>query len=178
MAYNLINVDFLHKISKTYPGRASSSPIIDSLITLLHLGKSGYNELITKRDNLYLYLKQELVAISEKFGEKVLEVPENPISLAITLCTIPKEDLTKLGSMLFLRNISGTRVITTVEFKTIEGYKFNGWGSHCDSFKVPYLTAAASIGVEKTEIDGFIKKLNSVLLKLQKECKNNKNNTL
>uniref|UniRef100_A0A1Y1N0T5 O-phosphoseryl-tRNA(Sec) selenium transferase n=3 Tax=Photinus pyralis TaxID=7054 RepID=A0A1Y1N0T5_PHOPY len=120
------NVGLLEQISKTYPGRASSSPVMDSFITLLHLGKNGYRDLIMKRDELYTYLKQELLAVSEKFGETLLNTPDNPISCAITLRTIEPEDLTQLGSMLFWRNISGTRVVTTLETKTIAGHTFNG----------------------------------------------------
>lgn len=44
----------------------------------------------------------------------------------MSLCKLESGELTKLGSMLFLRNVSGTRVITTLENKTVAGYNFEG----------------------------------------------------
>jgi O-phospho-L-seryl-tRNASec:L-selenocysteinyl-tRNA synthase len=41
--------EFIANISKTYPGRASASPVIDVFITLLSLGWSGYKELRQRR---------------------------------------------------------------------------------------------------------------------------------
>ncbi|CAJ0948226.1 unnamed protein product [Ranitomeya imitator] len=43
------NESFLEEISKMYPGRASASPSLDVLITLLSLGASGYKRLLTER---------------------------------------------------------------------------------------------------------------------------------
>lgn len=75
---------------------------------------------------MYDILHEKLSALAETFGEKVLDTPDNPISIAISLSQVPKGQLTKLGSMLFLRNVSGTRVLTTIESKVIEGHSFKG----------------------------------------------------
>lgn len=95
----------------------------------------------------------------------------------MTLKNIKTEKLTMLGSMLFLRCVSGCRIITTVDEKTIDGYKFQSiiyyiflenclrtillldWGSHTNDWNVPYLTAAAAIGVKQNDIDEFVTKL-------------------
>ena len=74
----------------------------------------------------FFYFKNELCKLAEKFGEKVLHTPNNPISmgkaiclsadnllkiwfLVMTLCTLPSDQVTELGSMLFTRNVSGAR---------------------------------------------------------------------
>uniref|UniRef100_A0A8B9KQE6 O-phosphoseryl-tRNA(Sec) selenium transferase n=1 Tax=Astyanax mexicanus TaxID=7994 RepID=A0A8B9KQE6_ASTMX len=41
--------DFIKEISKMYPGRASASPSLDVLITMLTLGASGYKKLLSER---------------------------------------------------------------------------------------------------------------------------------
>ena len=72
-------------IAKTYPGRASASPLIDVLITLLSMGKDEYVRLLKERKENYVYLKQRLSECALKYGERLLEVPGNPISMAVTL---------------------------------------------------------------------------------------------
>lgn len=47
-SYNLF-FNITSAISSFYPGRASISPILDLFITLLHLGKKGFTDLLTER---------------------------------------------------------------------------------------------------------------------------------
>lgn len=51
--------------------------------------------------------------------------------------------------------------------KTICGYKFQNFGAHSDSYPCGYLTAAASIGMIKDDVDTFINRLDKVLTKFQ-----------
>ncbi|GAB5570906.1 O-phosphoseryl-tRNA(Sec) selenium transferase isoform X2 [Prionailurus iriomotensis] len=46
------NDSFIQEISKMYPGRASASPSLDVLITLLSLGSNGYKKLLKERKSL------------------------------------------------------------------------------------------------------------------------------
>jgi O-phospho-L-seryl-tRNASec:L-selenocysteinyl-tRNA synthase len=156
-------------VSKSYPGRASSSQTLDVFMTLLNLGRDGYMKLVNERKEMFKYLKEKLEVLAASHDEKVLATKRNPISIAMTLKNF--KNPTMIGSMLFTRSISGVRVVTTNEEKSIDGYKFIGWGSHInpDSDSVPYLTAAASIGITKSEIDNFIEKLEKVLLEKQNE---------
>ena len=62
-------------------GRASASPTIDLLITLLSLGWHGYQDLLKKRKEQYTYLREKLSVCAERHGEKLLEIPHNPISM-------------------------------------------------------------------------------------------------
>ena len=91
-----------------------------------------------------------------------------------------------LGSMLFLRCVSGSRVITGVDVKDVHGHKFEGmiwldfsdvsikhdfccagWGSHHSSYPVPYLTAAAAIGMRRQDVELFVHRLDKALGKLK-----------
>ena len=44
-----------------------------------------------------------------------------------------------------------------------------GWGSHYDETRVPYMTAAAGIGMTKQDIELFIKRVDKVLGARSKE---------
>jgi len=116
----------------------------------------------------------------------------------MTLTTIgfdqdPKS-VSEIGSMLFKRGVSGVRVVTGKEVKSIEGYVFKGiiltilrfhlqrncdlpklilgWGSHSPSMtEMPYLTAAASIGMTHKDIAQFIKRLDKVLAQKSKKAR-------
>lgn len=71
----------LKKVAQFYPGRASSSQILDVLITLLSMGANKYKELLAQRKECFIYLKSQLTELANKYGEKVFETPRNPISI-------------------------------------------------------------------------------------------------
>jgi O-phospho-L-seryl-tRNASec:L-selenocysteinyl-tRNA synthase len=62
-------------------GRASGTPSLDVLITLLELGTSGYKRLLDLRKNVFKELKDKLSLLASKYEERVLETPSNNISL-------------------------------------------------------------------------------------------------
>ncbi|KAI5706994.1 hypothetical protein M8J75_013288 [Diaphorina citri] len=161
----------LEKIAKNYPGRASASPAMDVFITLLSLGINGYKHLISQRKEMYKYMREELQKVATKHGERLLETKNNPISIGMTLsslgnCGDPKR-ISMLGSMLFLRSVSGARVITSMENREVCGYKFEGWGAHHANYPFPYITAAAAIGVRKSDVDHFTYRLDKALAKIK-----------
>src|SRR5690348_4801168 len=85
------------------------------------------------------------------------------------------KDPTAVGSMLFARNVSGVRVVTGNEKKTVAGISFEGFGAHSDKYPYsPYLTAAAAVGMTMNEVDRFVERLDKVL-KGKKPGKNNAN---
>ncbi|XP_013413537.1 O-phosphoseryl-tRNA(Sec) selenium transferase isoform X2 [Lingula anatina] len=159
---------FIEEIGKAYPGRASGTPSMDLFITLLSLGVKGYQQLLKERKEMYKYLSAELTKCAEAHGETLLHIPHNPISMAMSLRTIPSELATQLGSMLFTRFVSGTRVVATGEVKTVQGYTFHGFGSHTDNYPCTYLTAAGSVGMTKNDVDLFVKRLHKVLERCKK----------
>ncbi|CAI8033170.1 O-phosphoseryl-tRNA(Sec) selenium transferase [Geodia barretti] len=162
---------FVKEVAQTYPGRGSGSPCVDVFITLLSLGVKGYKQLCTQRKENYVYLKQKLGEVCTKHGERVLETSHNPISLGVTLSTAAQSqgDMTEFGSMLFLKNVSGTRVVAPGESKTIGPHVFTNWGSHHNSYPTAYFTVAAAIGMRREEVDLFLERLEKVFVKFRKK---------
>ncbi|KAG9416557.1 hypothetical protein AC1031_000956 [Aphanomyces cochlioides] len=147
------NAAFVQEIGKMYPGRASNAPLLDLFITMLHLGRDGYKSLLDERKALVPYFKEQLALAADACGERLLHTPHNDISFCITLANVIGEKqadaATFLGSMLFSRRVSGTRVVSTTDAKTIAGHAFQGFGAHANAYTGPYLTAACAIGMTK-----------------------------
>ena len=142
------------RVNKIYPGRASMSPIIDLLITLLETGKLKFKQLVSDRIKTFEYLKNEL-------GLKRIEISsnlKNQISLTIPI----KETEGHIGSTLFLRNISGARYFEKTDLETDFGPNFlsklKNFGSHQNYPHHPrYLNAACALGMTSEEVDRFVK---------------------
>ncbi|XP_043099672.1 LOW QUALITY PROTEIN: O-phosphoseryl-tRNA(Sec) selenium transferase [Puntigrus tetrazona] len=165
--------NFIQEISKMYPGRASASPSLDVLITLLTLGANGYKKLLAERKELYGHLAQELSALAERHGERLLHTPHNPISLAMSLKRLQTHGaaaVTQLGSMLFTRQVSGARVVPLGVEQTVSGHTFRGFMSHAVAYPCPYLNAASAIGITRDDITLCIKRLDKCLKSLSKEA--------
>ncbi|XP_017008292.2 O-phosphoseryl-tRNA(Sec) selenium transferase [Drosophila takahashii] len=153
------NESLLHEVASSYAGRASGSQSLDVFMTLLSLGRNGFQALLQQREENFIYLRDNLKKFAESRGEMVIDSSYNSISLAITLGTIAsdgKESITQLGSMLHTRGVSGARVVVPGQTKTIDGHKFLGFGSHRDDLKVPYLTVASALGITRDEVDKFV----------------------
>lgn len=96
-------------------------------MTLLYLGKSGYMEYRTKRKTCFEYLRSKMAEFAAAHDESLLLTKGNPISIAMSLNTFSSStNLSQFGSMLYTRGVSGVRVVTTSESKSIDGYSFNG----------------------------------------------------
>lgn len=170
----------IEAVNKTYPGRASLSPLLDLLMTLLHWGQQGWERVLADREELYTYAREQLDYVASELGEKVLNTPDNPISLALTLTRLHPagEDclgnqagarhVSFLGSMLFKRSVSGTRVVARGVTKQVAGIDFEGFGAHCNAYPHDYLTVAAAVGTNKQEILSFIAKLRQCHSDLQR----------
>lgn len=101
----------IEAVAKAYPGRACAAPAIDLFATLLGWGESGWRRVLDDRERIYAYARARLEEVAAALGERVLETPGNPISLAMTLDSFDGSGATALGSMLFTRLVSGTRVV-------------------------------------------------------------------
>ena len=163
------NEDLVQKIKKNYPGRASISPIIDLFITFLEMGKNKYKALIKERKEKYDILIKKMEKVAIKFGEKIIAMNGNKISILFTLKNIVEKsgnkDAKEIGSMCFNRQISGVRIITSSKKKkkNIAGYDFLNYGSSCDDYKyLPYMTFSCAIGIKDEEIDGFVNKIDKI----------------
>jgi len=175
------NPKFLKLFSSTYPGRASTSPILDLFITLLSMGERGYKELLRHREEVLLpYFEQKLEEICNQFSLSLIPSKRNKISYAVSLTPllnnsriancIDEQQLTFFGSMLFQRNISGCRVVVsndTMSTKTtvIGGIPFVSWGAHKSNYPHSYFTVACAIGMQAQEIDLFSQRFVKTLKK-------------
>ncbi|CAM9381576.1 unnamed protein product, partial [Choristocarpus tenellus] len=134
--------------------------------------------------------RQRLRDCAEANGERLLETPGNTISFAITLRTLtsqasagdcrdqareasptvpePGEAAAFLGSMLFTRCVSGTRVVSQGQDKTVGGIRFEGYGAGVRDYPhAPYLTAACAVGLGREELDEFAVRLDKALRRVK-----------
>ncbi|XP_058049806.1 O-phosphoseryl-tRNA(Sec) selenium transferase, partial [Ahaetulla prasina] len=165
------NDTFIQEISKTYPGRASASPSLDVLITLLSLGTKGYRQLLRERKEMFSYLSTEVKKLAESYEERLLDTPHNPISLAMSLRKLGEQNpeaITQLGSMLFTRQVSGARVVSPGTVQTVSGYTFKGFMAHADQYRCSYLNAASAIGMKAEDVETFVKRLDKCLKALRR----------
>ncbi|XP_072476489.1 O-phosphoseryl-tRNA(Sec) selenium transferase [Notamacropus eugenii] len=163
---------FIHEISKMYPGRASASPSLDIVITLLSLGSNGYKKLLKERKEMFLYLSTEVKKLSKLHNERLLDTSHNPLSIAMSLKTLDEHSdkgVTQLGSMLFTRQVSGARAVPLGILQTVNGYAFKGFMSHSNNYPCAYLNAASAIGMKKQDVELFIKRLDKCLKSVRKE---------
>eukprot|EP00116_Pleurobrachia_bachei_P006900 sb/3467162/ len=77
--------DVIKGVSQVYPGRGSSTPTLDLFITLLSMGRTGLVNLLDKRTEVFSYLKERLTDLAKERGERVLDTPQNLVSLGLTL---------------------------------------------------------------------------------------------
>lgn len=170
------NPAVIESINKNYPGRASASPMVDLFITLLSMGLDGYKGILEERKRLTGIFRQKLERVATVFGERTLNCPRNTISFGITLNHLATLDdidenskemqqkeqnkqITKFGSMLFTRCISGTRIVARNETKTISGHTFVGFGSSHETYAHAYMTAACAVGMGEGEMNEFFVRL-------------------
>lgn len=156
-------VDLVELTRKNYPGRGSITPILDVFITLLEMGLSKYKALMKERSAVYKRLLEDMEGVAKEYGERLLRVRDNKISMAMTLTSVcrfskDKADTTFLGGMFFNRQISGIKVISSSYGKAVnlQGHEFKNYGSHSDCYpSLPYVVFAAAIGITQEEAERF-----------------------
>ena len=162
-------------VSKAYAGRASAVCAEDMLITLLEMGRKGLTRLTAERKRLFKELKEQVARVAEAHGERVLDVPRNPISLAITMdhhVGTPGH----AGAMLFRKCCSGARMYVhrggeEPNVTDVCGLKLTNWGCHSSTFTHSYLNVACAVGMQEEEITVFCKRFDSVLNEIEKSSK-------
>jgi O-phospho-L-seryl-tRNASec:L-selenocysteinyl-tRNA synthase len=130
------------KISQTYAGRASATPIVNFLISMLSLGKNGYHRLIEEQKHNRRTLEIKLKEIAEKINEKILNV-YNPVAVALSLNNLKQEELYALGGALYNLRVTGPRVYNPKE---------EGFGTCCSDYSTPYIVMNAAIGATEKDI--------------------------
>jgi O-phospho-L-seryl-tRNASec:L-selenocysteinyl-tRNA synthase len=161
-------------VRKSYPGRASISPVLDLLITLLSMGADGWARCLAERQSVYGYMQTKLGECVREFGERLLETPGNPISMGVSLerhaGLVKDGDVSFFGSMLFSRCVSGTRVVAPGKRADVGGVVFDGFGASHDAYPVPYFTAAAALGTTEADVDRFCAQLKKCFKDFRKKA--------
>jgi O-phospho-L-seryl-tRNASec:L-selenocysteinyl-tRNA synthase len=149
--------DVITKISQAYAGRASATPIVNFLISMLSLGINGYQNLIDEQKRNRILLEEKLKDVANKINEKILDV-FNPVAVALSLKNLKKEQLYALGGALYNLRVTGPRVYNPFE---------DNFGVCCDDYHTPYIVMNAAIGATKSDIikavERFVKAYNQIL---------------
>mmetsp|Transcript_23104 Transcript_23104/g.72623 ORF Transcript_23104/g.72623 Transcript_23104/m.72623 type:complete len:246 (-) Transcript_23104:151-888(-) len=151
-------------------GRASISPVLDLFCTLLHLGADGWVRLLERRRAAFPDFRRRLEAVAAKHGERLLHTPNNGISMSVTL-TPPEgsQPAGSLGASLFVRLVSGLRVVTpSAAGKTVGGIPFESYGAHYSGYPYAYFSVACAIGIEDGDVDLFLRRLDKALAEWKK----------
>ncbi|MHA1670362.1 MAG: O-phosphoseryl-tRNA(Sec) selenium transferase [Promethearchaeota archaeon] len=138
----------IKKISQTYAGRASASPIVDFLISMLSLGIEGYQELIENQKKNRKILEQKLSKVALKYNESLLGI-FNPVAVAVTLKSLKKDQLSALGGALYNLRVTGPRVYNPSE---------EVFGTCSVDYNIPYIVMNAAIGATEKDIDLAVKR--------------------
>lgn len=103
-------------------------------------------------------------------GQHVGRAPDDVSSHQSTalLTRDRKKPTTFLGSMLFKRAVSGTRVVARGKEQSVAGHHFTGYGAHYDAYPCDYLTFAAALGTTERDVDEFIRRLDLCIKELKK----------
>ena len=134
--------EIITKISQAYAGRASATPVVNFLISMLSLGINGYQKLIEEQQKNRKLLEEKLTNVAERIGEKVLDI-FNPVAVAISLENLKEEHLFALGGALYNLRVTGPRVYNPKE---------KGFGTCCENYPTPYIVMNAAIGSEVRDI--------------------------
>ena len=138
----------IEKVSQAYAGRASATPVVNFLISMLSLGINGYQKLIEKQISNRKLLETKLNEIARSLNERVLDT-FNPVAVAISLNNLKKDQLLALGGMLYNLRVTGPRVYNP---------EITSFGTCCDNYPTPYIVMNSAIGAESKDVISAVEK--------------------
>ncbi len=147
------------KISQTYAGRASATPVVNFLISMLSLGINGYQKLIEEQQKNYKILETKLREIAEKLNERLLDV-YNPVAVALSLKNMKEDQLYALGGALYNLRVTGPRVYNPNE---------NEFGTCCRNYPTPYIVMNAAIGAKEEDIISAVERFEKAYNQIVKQ---------
>lgn len=130
------------KISQAYAGRASATPVVNFLISMLSLGINGYQKLIEEQQQNRKLLEEKLSIVAKNLNERILEI-YNPVAVALSLENLKEEHLFAIGGALYNLRVTGPRVYNPKE---------SAFGTCCENYPTPYIVMNAAIGSKKEDI--------------------------
>jgi len=134
--------EIITKISQAYAGRASATPVVNFLISMLSLGTKGYQRLMINQQKNRKLLEEKMSEVASKLNERILDV-FNPVAVAMSLKNLKKENLSTLGGALYNLRVTGPRVYNPEE---------NVFGTCCSNYLTPYIVMNAAIGATSEDI--------------------------
>jgi len=146
----------IDKISQAYAGRASATPIVNFLISMLSFGISGYQKLIEEQQQNRKILEEKLSEVAIKINERLLDV-HNPVAVALSLETLKTEQLYALGGALYNLRVTGPRVYNPKE---------KSFGTCCENYPTPYIVMNAAIGSKTKDITSAVERLEKAYLQI------------
>jgi O-phospho-L-seryl-tRNASec:L-selenocysteinyl-tRNA synthase len=154
--------DIITKISQAYAGRASATPVVNFLISMLSLGINGYQKLIDLQKVNHKILKEKLKETASKINERVLDI-FNPVAVALSLENLKKEQLYALGGALYNLRVTGPRVFNPYE---------SDFGTCCKNYPIPYIVMNAAIGAKEEDIYSAVNRFEKAYNQVKKSFKN------
>lgn len=83
----------------------------------------------------------------------------------------PRSGPTFFGAMLWMRGVSGTRVVAPGGApQTVAGLSFADYGAHCAGYGHAYLTAAAALGTRRGDVDELAVRLGRAFGEAARRC--------
>lgn len=140
--------EIITKISQAYAGRASATPVVNFLISMLSMGIEGYQKLLIEQQNNRKLLEDRLQKVAEKRQEKILKV-FNPVAVAMSLNNLKKDELFALGGALYNLRVTGPRVYNPEE---------STFGTCCANYTTPYIVLNAAIGAKSQDINSAVER--------------------
>jgi O-phospho-L-seryl-tRNASec:L-selenocysteinyl-tRNA synthase len=150
------NEEIITKISQAYAGRASATPVVNFLISMLSLGIDGYETLLAEQKKNRAFLEDKLKIIAKKYNEKILDV-FNPVAVAMSLSNLKSEQLFALGGALYNLRVTGPRVYNP---------EVNIFGTCASDYKTPYIVMNAAIGASSADIHSAVVRLEKAYLQI------------
>ncbi len=132
----------INKISQTYAGRASATPVVNFLISMLSMGLSGYQRLLKEQQENRELLERKLGEFAEKINQRILDI-YNPVAVALSLQNLKQKQIYALGGALYNLRVTGPRVYNPEE---------NTFGTCCSNYPIPYIVMNAAIGASEQDI--------------------------
>ena len=151
--------EIIIKVSQAYAGRASATPVVNFLISMLSLGIKGYENLLAEQRTNRMLLEEKLQNLSQKLDERLLNI-FNPVAVAMTLNNLNQEHLTALGGALYNLRVTGPRVYNP---------KQKVFGTCCEEYKEPYIVMNAAIGAKSEDIISAVERLEKAYLQILKK---------
>ncbi|MFW9951572.1 MAG: O-phosphoseryl-tRNA(Sec) selenium transferase, partial [Candidatus Thorarchaeota archaeon] len=148
--------EIITRISQAYAGRASATPAVNFLISMLSLGVEGYEKLLVIQKKNRLLLQDKLKLTAKKYNERILDV-FNPVAVTMSLKNLKSDQLYALGGALYNLRVTGPRVYNPQE---------SVFGTCTSEYATPYIVMNAAIGATEEDIVSAVERLDKAYLQI------------